>query len=153
MHQGHVNIILSSNKPSQNSSSGLFVIGAASVGVWALFSLDYSHVQPVLAKCQGEQLLVKLIDHVKGISGISDEPDESEFNLYAAKLQFIVQGMTKTVTCNTQHVSYSLERQLVELCKEQSITTAMPLSDITGKWSVLFLSLIHIWTLPTIYSV
>ena len=150
MHQGVVSIILSSNKSQpQIVPSAFQVFGAASVGVWALFSLNYSHVQPILAKCQGEQLLVKLFDHVKGISGIStsDEPDEGEFNPYAAKLQFMAEGMTKTVTCNTQHVSYSLERQLVELCKERSITTATPLSAITRKWSVLFkentLSLVH----------
>ena len=147
MHQGFVNIILSSNKTSKNSPSGLFVNGAASVGVWALFSLDYSHVQPILAKCQGEQLLVKLFKHVKGISGFSHAPDENEINPYAAKLQFMAQGMAKTVTCNTQHVSYSLERQLVDLCKERGITAATPLSAITGKWSALFreniLSLVH----------
>ena len=147
MHQRLVDIVLSSNRPSQKSASVFYVSAAASVGVWALFSLNYSQVQPILAQCQGEQLLVKLFDHVKDISGISHEPDESEFNPYAAKLQFIAQGMTKTVTCNTQHVSYSLERQLVDLCKEQSITTATSISTIMGKWSVLFkektLSLVH----------
>ena len=55
--------------------------------------------------------------------------------------------MTKTVTCNTQRVSYSLERQLVELCRERNINAETSLSTITGKWSVLFkgytLSLVH----------
>ena len=145
MYQSVINIQLSSNKSSQAMAINLYA--SASVGVWALFSLDYSHVKPILTQCQDKQLLVKLYDYVKGISGISHEPDESDFNPYAAKLQFIVQGMTKTVTCNTQHVSYSLERQLVELCDERSIHATTPVSEITGKWSVLFrektLSLVH----------
>ena len=149
MHQGYVAIILSSNKHSQVRLSDVFVHTSASVGVWALFSLDYDHVQPILTQCQDEQLLVRLFDYVKGISGISHEPesDDCDINPYAAKLQFIVQGMTKTVTCDTQHVSYSLERQLVELCNGLRIDATTPLSEITGKWSVLFkgktLSLVH----------
>ena len=146
MHQGLVYISLSSRKHPQND---VFFLSTASVGVWALFSLDYQHIKPILSKCQGEQLLIKLSDHVKGISGTSQESDDRRFNPYAAKLQFIAQGMAKTVTmsCNAQNVSYSLERQLVELCNDRNISAAIPLSDITGKWSVLFkgniLSLVH----------
>jgi hypothetical protein len=147
MHQGYVHIYLSSYKHPRLSE--LSLRAAASVGVWALFSLDYHQIQPILLKCQGKQLLIKLFDHVKGISGISQESDESTFNPYAAKLQFIAQGMAKTVTMsgNSQNVSYSLERQLVELCNKRNINATVPLSDITGKWSVLFeeniLSLVH----------
>ena len=149
MHQGTVGIVLSSNKHSQVRLSDVLVYTPTSVGVWALFSLDYDHVQPILTQCQDEQLLVRLFDYVKGISGISHEPesDDCDINPYAAKLQFMAQGMTKTVTCDTQHVSYSLERQLVELCNGLRIDAATPLSEITGKWSVLFkgktLSLVH----------
>ena len=144
MHQGLVHICLSSHKSPRLTE--VSVHAEASVGVWALFSLDYHQIQPILSKCQGEQLLIKLFDYVKGIS---QESDESMSNPYAAKLQFVVQGMAKTVTvsCNAQNVSYSLERQLVELCNERSINAAIPLSDITSKWSVLFkentLSLVH----------
>ena len=46
--------------------------------------------------------------------------------------------MTKTVTCNTQLISYSLERQLVDLCKEKDIDTAMSLTSLIGGWSKLF---------------
>ena len=146
MHQGVVIISLSSHKHPQRD---ICVHAPASVGVWALFSLDYQHIKPILSKCQGEQLFIKLFDHVNGISGISQESDERRFNPYAAKLQFIVQGMAKTVTMShsAQNVSYSLERQLVELCNDRNISAAIPLSDITGKWSVLFkenvLSLVH----------
>ena len=146
MHQGDVYIYLSSHKHPQND---IAFHATASIGVWVLFSLDYQHVKPILSKCQGEQLLIKLFDHVKGITGIRQESDERRFNPYAAKLQFIVQGMAKTVTmsCSALNVSYSLERQLVELCNDRNISAAIPLSDITGKWLVLFkdntLSLVH----------
>ena len=146
MHQRVVHIILSSHDKRNSEDSDLFLSAAASVGVWALFSLDYSHVQPILDKCNGEQLLVKLFDYVKGMTGIRHET-EVDPDPYAAKLQFIVQGMTKSVTCNTQYVTYSLERQLVELCRERNISAETTLSTITGKWSVLFkgytLSLVH----------
>ena len=133
MHQNGVNIVLcSSNK---TASSEVRLSAPASVGIWALFSLDYSHVQPVLAKCQGKQLLLKLFDYVKGISAFQQEPENT---CYAAKLQFLVQGMTKTVTCNTQHVTYSLERQLVEVCEKRKINAEIELSNLIGKWSALF---------------
>ena len=148
MHQNIVNITLSSPHKTtpETFDHDLYLSAPASVGIWALFSLDYSHVQPILAKCHGEQLLLKLFDHVKGISGIQKE-SENKFNPYAAKLQFLVQGMTKTVTCNTQCVSYSLERQLVEVCKTRNIDAEIKVSKIVGKWTALFkgntLSLVH----------
>ena len=67
MHQGLVHIGLSHKYPQKDIIS---LHATASVGVWALFSLDHQHIKPILSKCQGEQLLIKLFDHVKGITGI-----------------------------------------------------------------------------------
>ena len=126
----------------------------ASVGVWTLFSLDYNKIKPILAKCHGEQLLVKVMDHVKGISGVDPDNDDVEYNPYAAKLQFVAQGMARTVTCNTKYVGYSLERQLVELCRERKINAATSLSELDGKWSHFFkenmLSLVEVRCRPLI---
>ena len=116
-----------------DTSSALDIKAAASVGVWALFSLDYSRVQPLLERCKGKKLLVKIEDYIKGMSG--EAPTNSR---YAAKLQFIVQGMQKTVTCNSQYISYSLERQLVAVCKERKINASIPLDTLLKKWSRLF---------------
>ena len=116
-----------------DTSSALDIKAAASVGVWALFSLDYSRVQPLLERCKGKKLLVKIEDYIKGMSG--EAPTNSR---YAAKLQFIVQGMQKTVTCNSQYISYSLERQLVAVCKERKINASIPLDILLKKWSRLF---------------
>ena len=79
---------------------------------------------------------------------------EAEGNQYAAKLQFIVQGIRKTVTCNTQYISYSLERQLSELCEERMIDALFPLDKLVGQWGVLLkeniLSLVAISHRPLI---
>ena len=132
------NIGISLQRPQKEPSDVVSLFATASVGVWALFSLDYSHVQPLLAKCRGDQLLVKIFHYVQSITGVLPTADDSDSGPYAAKLQFIVQGMTKTVTCNTQLISYSLERQLVDLCKEKDINTAMSLTSLITGWSKLF---------------
>ena len=136
------------------SSDVLGLSAPASVGVWTLFSLDYSKIKPILAQCRGEQLLVKVMDHVKGISGVDPDNDDVEYNPYAAKLQFMAQGMTKTVTCNTRYVTYSLERQLVELCHEKKIDDTTSLSELNRKWSNFFkdnmLSLVDVGCRPLI---
>ena len=121
---------------SQKDSTIAFALkAAASVGVWALFSLDYDQIRPILTQCDKEKLLVKIIDFVKNISGVTDDSNDTS---YAAKLQFMTVGMAKTVTCNTRYISYSLERQLVDLCKERSIDASISLSDLQNKWGALF---------------
>ena len=136
MEQQDIDIPLS--KSRQDSTTAVLLTATATVGVWALFSLDYSHVQPILAHCDGEKLLVKILDYVKSISCVSPNSDDLSNTSYAAKLQFMTQGMTKTVTCNTQYVGYSLERQLVELCKYLDIEASVSLSDLLNKWGKLF---------------
>ena len=117
-------------------SPALELSAAATVGVWALFSLNYSDIQPILSKCHGDQLLVKIHDYVKTILGPqSVAPDDAP---YAAKLQFMGQGMTKTVTCNSQYITYSFERQLVNLCKERDIDASISHDSLTTRWGKLF---------------
>ena len=135
MEQQEVNIPLVKSRQA-NHSPALELSAAATVGVWALFSLNYSDIQPILSKCHGDQLLVKIHDYVNTILGPqSVAPDDAP---YAAKLQFMVQGMTKTVTCNSQYISYSLERQLVDLCKECEIDASISHDSLTTRWSKLF---------------
>jgi len=108
----------------------------------------------ILAQCHGSQLLVKIEDHVKALFSAKSLASEADDNRYAAKLQFIVQGMDKTVTCNTQYISYSLERQLSELCEDRKIDVHFPLHKLVGQWGVLFkeniLSLVAISHRPLI---
>ena len=125
-------------KSRYDRSEALSFSGRASVGVWALSSLDYSAIQPLLARCHGNQLLVKIENYVKAIFTQKAMASEANDNQYAAKLQFIVQGVRKTVTCNTQYISYSLERQLSELCEDRNIDTHFPLDRLVGQWGKLF---------------
>lgn len=57
---------------------------------------------------------------------------------YAGKLQFMVQGMNETVSCNSHYVSYSLERQLIELCKMLKIDETTPLETLISNWDEIF---------------
>ena len=132
MEQEDISIGLS--KSSKDKSS-LAISASASVGVWALFSLDYSQVKSILAQCKGEQVLVKIGDYVKATLGSEDVPDDSQ---YAAKFQFMVEGMIKTVTCNSQHVSYSLEHQLADMCEEFNIDATVSVDNLLMRWSRLF---------------
>ena len=135
MEQQEVNIPLVKSQKA-DLSTALELSAAATVGVWALFSLNYSEIQPILSKCHGDQLLVKIHDYVNTIlDPQSVAPDDAP---YAAKLQFMVQGMTKTVTCNSQYISYSFERQLVDLCKEREIDASISLNSLTTRWGKLF---------------
>ncbi len=122
-------------KSRKDQSRVVKLSAQATIGVWALFSLRYSDIQPILAQCHGEQLLVKIEEYVKAI--VSDQSDTSN-SQYAAKLQFLVQGMEKTVTCNSQYVSYSLERQLSDLCENQKIDLSIPLDTLLVRWGKLF---------------
>ena len=119
----------------RDRSEAFSLRGTASVGVWALSSLNYDEIQPIFARCQGNQLLVKIEEYVKAI--FSAKSMEADDDRYAAKLQFIVQGMEKTVSCNSQYISYSLERQLFELCDDK-IDLSMPLDKLVAQWGGLF---------------
>ena len=123
-------------KSQRDCAEALKLAGMASVGVWALSSLNYSDIQPILARCHGNQLLVQIENYVKAI--FSEKSMTTEDAQYAAKLQFMVQGMEKVVTCNSQYISYSLERQLVELCDDRKIDISIPLTKLVAQWGVLF---------------
>ncbi len=125
-------------KSEKDHSKALELSARASVGVWALSSLDFEHIQPILKQCRGEQLLVKIEDYIKGIVEAKAMSPTPEDNQYAAKLQFIVQGAEKTVTCNSQYISYSLERQLADLCSERRITEEISLEKLLSLWEQLF---------------
>ena len=135
MEQQKLNIPLV--KSRSDHSRALAVSGPASVGVWALSSLKYEDIHPILSRCHGNQLLVRIENYIKAIFS-REVMLQSRDEHYAAKLQFIVQGLEKTVTCNSQYVSYSLERQLMEICKERKIDSETSLDDLEKKWGGLF---------------
>ena len=135
MEQQNLTIPLVKSKSDQSST--LTVKGPASVGVWALSSLKYEDIHPVLSRCHSNQLWVRIENYIKAVFS-REVMFESKDEQYAAKLQFIVQGLARTVTCNSQYVSYSLERQLIEICKERNIDSETSLENLNKKWGGLF---------------
>ena len=131
-------------------SGTIHLTASGSIGVWALFSFDYSQMKSILAQCRDKQALVGIGDYVKATLGSDYLADNSQ---YAAKLQFFAQGMRKTVTCNSQYVSYSLEQKLAEMCKQYDID-AISVDTLLLKWHKLFkdnvLSLVHYHSRPLI---
>ena len=111
------------------------LLNAAAVGVWAMFSLSLGDMDAVIQSIPKGSLLVQVKEYIKGI--FTEKTETADRN-YAGKLQFMVQGMDKTVSCNTHYISYSLERQLIELCKKLSISESTPLEVLVRDWDKLF---------------
>ena len=123
-------------KTSLDTAKALNVaLSVAAVGVWAIFSLALGDLQAVIDSIPSRSLLVEVTDYIKGMfksAGKIADPN------YAGKLQFMVQGMKETVSCNSHYVSYSLERQLIELCKKLNIDESTPLDTLVGDWDKIF---------------
>ena len=134
-------------KTSFDTAKALNVaLTAAAVGVWAIFSLALGDLQAVLDSIPSCSLLVEVTDYIKGMfksAGKIADPN------YAGKLQFMVQGMKETVSCNSHYVSYSLERQLIELCKKLNIDESTPLDTLVGDWDQIFKDDILSMVVPT----
>ena len=111
------------------------VASAAAVGVWALFSVRFGDVRCLLDNIPSRSILVDVADYIKGI--LKQETVTAD-KKYAGKLQFMVQAMKETVSCNSHYVSYSLECQLIELCDKLKINEATPLSTLIGNWDTIF---------------
>ena len=111
------------------------LLNAAAVGVWAMFSLSLGDMDAVIQSIPTKSLLVQVTEYIKGI--FTEKTETADRN-YAGKLQFMVQGMDKTVSCNTHYISYSLERQLIELCKKLNISESTPLEVLVRDWDKLF---------------
>ena len=83
------------------------------MGAWALFSLRFDELHQMLARMQGNPLLLEIADYISGIVHKDLKKTSNHSTKYAGKLQFLLQGMrSKTVSCSSQYISYSLEHQL-----------------------------------------
>ena len=112
----------------------------SSVGVWALFSLDMLNLQEMLRSEKGIALIIEVQNYIQGI--LSKRDDDLYFkndSRYAGKLQFLMQGMeSTTVSCNTSYISYSLERQLHDLCDRFKITPKTRVNKLVTEWDNKF---------------
>ena len=108
---------------------------AIAVGVWALLSMPYFDVEPLLS-VKYSSLIVEVARFVHGTYSGSNTVDVGDE--YAGKLQFLLQGMVKTVSCNSSYISYSLEQQLQEQCNKLNISASTDLRKLIDNWEHTF---------------
>ena len=118
----------------------------AALGVWALFSFSFGDVKGLLSAIPSKSLLVEVKEYIKGV--FKQDTATADQN-YAGKLQFMIQGMDETVSCNSHYVSYSLERQLVKLCAELKLDESSPLETLIGSWDEIFKDNVLSLVVPT----
>lgn len=108
---------------------------AIAVGVWALLSMPYFDVEPLLS-VKYDSLIVEVAKFIHGTYSESNSVDTGDE--YAGKLQFLLQGMVTTVSCNSRYISYSLEQQLQEQCDNLNISASMDLNKLLDNWEHIF---------------
>ena len=110
------------------------VSGSISIGVWVLSS--FSHIREIMSHTHTKKLEVSIKDHWPCLG---DKELETHDSRYSSKLRFIVQGLDseKIVTYNSQYVSYSLEKRLLEYEKGKDLET-FDVKTITEQWDKLF---------------
>lgn len=108
---------------------------AIAVGVWALLSMPYFDVEPLLSK-KYSSLIVEVTKFIHGTYSESNAVDVGDE--YAGKLQFLLQGMVTTVSCNSRYISYSLEQQLQEQCAKLNISSSTDLKRLIDNWENIF---------------
>ena len=102
------------------------------VGVWYLIGLRFVEMERII---EDKQLLIDVASYLGKFLG----HEESAMQGHSSKANFICQAMTDSViSCSAQYVSYSLERQLNELCRECGITVDTPVEEICQKWGEFF---------------
>lgn len=128
------------NKSPLEMAQALYANEApAAVGVWVLFSLGMLDTQKMLKTAQGNTLLVQITDYVRSFcSDKNDLPPSADGGMYAGKLQFLLQCLQNRVSCNTQYISYSLERQLASLCDKHRIDPSTRVGDLVKNWKTTF---------------
>ena len=132
MDQQEIEIPLSRSNVNQ-----LNVSANATVGVRAIVNLDLERMQTLVEESPGEEFIVKFEAYVRNIIREEDRraPDDEKCT---AKLQFIAQGSRKTVTCSTECISYHLEKQLAELCKDKPAIHPDNLENLVSEWDKIF---------------
>ena len=127
------------NNPLDTAKALQTTDSSGAVGVWALFALDEKDIANILSSQQNQAIVIQITKFIEGILG-NDAGDKIPEQLtgYNAKLQFLLQVMNKTVTCSSQYISYSLERELADICEKRDITTSTNVGTILNNWDVQF---------------
>ena len=102
------------------------------VGVWYLIGLHFGEMAKIV---EDKQLVIDVASYLGKFLG----QEESAMKEHSDKAHFICQAMTdRVISCSAQYVSYSLERQLNELCQDCGINVDTPVEEICQKWDESF---------------
>ena len=112
------------------------VDNSGAVGVWALFALTEKDIANILFSKKNQALVIQIAKFVEGNTEKQQENEQA--TSYNAKLQFLLQGMNKTITCSSNYISYSLERELMHICEERNITMSTDVNVIVDNWDTKF---------------
>ena len=100
------------------------------LGVWYLIGLNYANMSQILSD---GKLVIDVINYLGSFL-----PENQRMMGYSAKAQFINQAMSTTVSCSSEHVCYSLERQLKELCLKCGIGPTTTTEELCSSWETFF---------------
>ena len=105
------------------------------MGAWVLFSLGYPELHAKLSLLRGHPLMVEITNYICGVLSNNLDKPSKRTSQYDAKLQFLLQGVTRIVSCSSQYISYSLERQL---CSNLKFDRSIPVKELVAKWDGIF---------------
>ena len=119
------------------------------VGSWAFVSMKLNDIEEIIASSVCDHLIVEMGDYIMSVIEQAKKTSSTYGNLtkslppdinYADKLLFLVHGIKtgKTVTCSTQFISYSLERQLFQLSKQLKFDKTTTEKTLVSKWDSMF---------------
>ena len=124
------------NNPLDTAKALRTVDNSGAVGVWALFALTEQDIVNILTSKKNQALVIQIAKFIEGNTEKQQENEQA--TSYNAKLQFLLQGMNKTITCSSNYISYSLERELLHICKERNITVSTDVNVIVQSWDTKF---------------
>lgn len=130
-------------KNPRNTAKALRTMNFGAIGVWALFSLSEDDIEHILKSKRNKALVIQIAEFIGSTvsKDVASKQHDTELTTsYDAKLQFLLQGLKlqQTITCSSSYISYSLERELVSICKECNITTTTKVEYIINNWPKCF---------------
>ena len=126
---------------------------SVAMGTWAFISMGFDNIEKILSSSEGSSLIVEVEDYIMGVHELSKKlsckseeqsrPTKSSDRKYAAKLNFLVNGIKKntggrSVTCSTQYISYSLEHHLFKLSQQLHFDKSLSVKQLVEKWESTF---------------
>ena len=125
------------------------VQNSVAMGSWAFVSMNLEDIEEILTSSEGSPLIVEIGDYIASVIEQAKKTstmgnDLTEFLAadikYADKLLFLVQGIKSgtTLTCSTQFISYSLERQLYQLSKQLKFDKTVTVKKLVAEWDTVF---------------